>query len=445
MVQDISKLAMKTDSPQPATLNSQLKTSRRKFLAATSAAVAFPFVGRVLGANAKLNIGVVGVAGRGGGNLRGVSGENIVALCDVDGPRLAAALKQHPKAKTYTDFRKMLQQKEIDAVVCSTPDHTHAIVGVAALKSGRHLYCEKPLAHKVSEVRAMTVAAAKNKRVTQMGTQIHAQPNYRRVVELVRSGAIGEVKEVHVWAGASYGNIGLSPKDAPLPKGFDYDLWLGPLPYRPFRNEYAPFAWRHFWDFGGGTLADFWCHYSDLAHWALDLTHPLTVHAQGGKARPERVTVKMKVEYTYPARGKKPPVHLTWYQGGEKPARLTDAQKGKWGSGVLFVGAKGVLISNYGRHELLPADKFKDFKRPPKTIPDSIGHHAEWIKACKEGGKTTCDFSYSGPLAECALLGIVSHRVGNKKLDWDWKAMKAVNCPEAAEFVNHKYKKGWSL
>ena len=311
-----------------------INPNRRQFLATTSVGIAFPFVGRVLGANDKLNIGVVGVAGRGAGNLNGVKGENIVALCDVDKPRLAGAAKQFPKAKTYADFRKMLGQKEIDAVVCSTPDFTHAVIGVAALKSGRHLYCEKPMAHKVSEVRAMTVTAAKHKRATQLGTQIHAGNNYRRVVELVQAGAIGDVKEVHVWAGATYGNIGLSPKNAPLPNGFDYNLWLGPLEYRPFRKEYAPFHWRHFWDFGGGTLADFWCHYSDLAHWALDLKHPLTVHSQVGQVRKERVTVKMRVVYTYPKRGKKPSVKLTWSQGGEKPAVLTDAQKKKWGSGV---------------------------------------------------------------------------------------------------------------
>ena len=418
--------------------------NRRHFLAATSTALAFPFVGRVLGANAKLNIGVVGVAGRGASNLAGVKAENIVALCDVDAARLAGAAKQFPKAKGYADFRKMLERKDLDAVVCSTPDHTHAIVSVSALKSGRHLYCEKPLAHTVSEVRAMTEAAKQHKRVTQMGNQIHAGNNYRRVVELVQGGAIGTVKEVHVWAGSTYGNIGLSAKNAPLPKGFDYDLWLGPLPYRPFRKEYAPFHWRHFWEFGGGTLADFWCHYSDLEHWALDLSHPLTVHSQVGNARPERVTAAMRVEYTYPARGKMPPVKLTWYQGSERPPGLT-LKQGQFKSAVLFVGDKGKLISNYGRHELWPAEQFKGFKGPRKTIPDSIGHHAEWIKACKEGGRSTSDFSYSGPLSECALLGIVSHRVGNKKLEWDWENMKATGLPEADRYIRHQYREGWKL
>ena len=436
---------MKRNVHLSSPLTPQSTASRREFLAASSAAVAFPFVGRVLGANAKLNIGVVGVAGRGAGNLNGVKGENIVALCDVDAGKLAGAAKHFPRAKRYIDFRKMLGLKEIDAVVCSTPDFTHAVIGVAALKSGRHLYCEKPMAHKVSEVRVMTVAAAKNKRATQLGTQIHARANYRRVVELVQAGAIGPVREVHVWAGATYGNIGLSPQNVPLPKGFDYNLWLGPLKYRPFRKEYAPFHWRHFWAFGGGTLADFWCHYSDLAHWALDLKHPLTIHAQGPKARPERVTVKMKVDYTYPSRGKKPPVKLTWYQGGDKPGVLTDAQKRKWGSGVLFVGEKGNLFSNYGSHVLMPEEKFKNFKRPPQTIPASIGHHAEWIKACKEGGKSTCDFSYSGPLTETVLLGVLAQRAPGRRLEWDAPNMKVRNVPELNQFVHKTYRKGWTL
>ena len=434
---------------ESSALNSQPTLTRRGFLAQTSAAAGGILIfdqlfGRAVAANDKLNIGVVGVAGRGGSNLRGVSGENIVALCDVDATRLAAAKKAHPKAATYIDWRKMLERKDLDAVVCSTPDHTHAIVGVNAMKTGHHLYCEKPLTHTVSEARAMAVTAAKHKRVTQMGTQIHAGDNYRRVVELVRSGAIGPIKEVHVWAGASYGQVAIAKPSVP-PENLDYDLWLGPLPYRPFRKGYAPFAWRNFWVFGGGTLADFWCHYSDLAFWALDLKYPNTVHCHTGKARPERTTVRMRVKYEYPARGKQPPVALHWYQGGDKPERLTDEQRKKWGSGVLFIGAKGELYSSYGGHTLMPADKFKGFKPPKQSIPKSIGHLAEWIKACKDGGQTTCHFGYAGPLTESALLGIVSHRVGNKLLKWDAEKLKATNCPEADEFINHKYRKGWSL
>jgi len=424
-------------------------TTRRRFIAQSAGAaggllICDQLFGRAQNANDKLNIGVVGVAGRGGGNLRGVSGENIVALCDVDRVRLGAAKKANPKADTYVDWRKMLERKDLDAVVCSTPDHTHAVIGVNAMKAGNHLYCEKPLTHKVSEARAMAETAAKHKRVTQMGTQIHAGENYRRVVELVQTAAIGPVKEVHVWAGATYGNIELSKPGVP-PENLDYDLWLGPLPYRAFRKEYAPFHWRHFWVFGGGTLADFWCHYSDLAFWALDLKYPDTVHCHTGKARPERTTLRMRVKYEYPARGKQPPVVLHWYQGGDKPDLLTAEQKKKWGSGVLFMGEKGQLYSNYGSNVLMPEAKFKDFKPPKPYIPKSIGHHAEWIKACKEGGQPTCHFGYAGPLTESALLGIVSHRVGNKLLKWDAANLKATNCPEADEFIHHKYRKGWSL
>ena len=426
------------------------KSTRRSFLRNTTSAAGLTILGwpafvKGQSPNGKLNIGVVGVAGRGGGNLRGVSGENIVALCDVDAARLAVAKKQHPKAATYKDWRKMLERKDLDAVVCSTPDHTHAVIGVNSMKAGHHLYCEKPLTHTVSEARAMAVTARKHNRVTQMGTQIHAGDNYRRVVELVETGAIGPVTEVHVWAGARYGNIELSAPDAPLPKGFDYDLWLGPLYYRPFRKEYAPFHWRHFWVFGGGTLADFWCHYSDLAFWALDLKYPDTVYCHTGKARPERTTLQMRVKYEYPARDKRPPVTLHWYQGGDKPDLLSPDQKKKWGSGVLFMGEKGQLFANYGSYQFLPVEKFKDFKPPKPYIPKSIGHHAEWIKACKEGGPTTCDFDYAGPLTESALLGIVSHRVGNKKLQWDAEKLKATNCPEADEYIHHKYRPGWSL
>jgi predicted dehydrogenase len=423
-------------------------TTRRSFLKTTGIAVAFPFVGKVLGANEKLNIGVVGVAGRGGSNLRGVAAvkeSHIAALCDVDQKNLTAAAKQFPDAQRYRDFRQMLEQKDLDAVVCSTPDHTHAIVGVGALKSGRHLYCEKPLAHTVTEVRALTEAAAKHKRVTQMGNQIHSGSNYRRVVELVQSGAIGGVREVHVWAGAQYGNIGLSGADAPIPKDLDYDLWLGPLAYRPFRKEYAPFHWRHFWEFGGGTLSDFWCHYADLAHWALDLKHPLTIHSKAGKARSERVTESMRVEYTYPARGKQSPVKLVWYQGNERPKILTETQRKQWKSGVLFVGEKGKLFSNYGSYRLMPEGQFKGFQPPPRSIPESIGHHAEWVKACRDGGRCGSDFSYAGPLSECPLLGIVSHRLGNVKLDWDWKTMKAKGLPEADRLIRHQYREGWVL
>jgi len=232
---------------------------------------------RKISPNEKLNIGVIGVANRGGDNLNGVGGENIVALCDIDDKFLAGAAQKFPSAKTYNDFRRLLDQKEIDAVVVSTPDHTHAIATLRALKSGRHVYCEKPLAHTISEARIVTETARKLKRVTQIGTQIHAERNYRRVVELVQSGTIGPVREVHVWVSAKYGNRE-RPKDSrPVPEHLHYDLWLGPAEYRPYHPDYLPFNWRHWWAFGGGALADFGCHFMDLPHWALGLRDPLAV------------------------------------------------------------------------------------------------------------------------------------------------------------------------
>ena len=258
--------------------------NRRRFLATSASVLAAPYFLRSQGSpNNKLNIACIGTAGRAAGDIEGVKGENIVALCDVDETNLNKAGEKFPGAQKYRDFRKMLEQKDIDAVVVGTPDHTHAVCAVAAMRSGRHVYCEKPLARTVSEVRVMTDTAKQTKRITQMGNQIHSHSgnNYRRCVELVQSGAIGPVKEVHVWAGAIYGNKTVVANPPPPPPALDYDLWLGPVQYVSYRPEFVPFHWRHFWHFGGGTLADFWCHFADLAHWALDLKYPLTVEAEG--------------------------------------------------------------------------------------------------------------------------------------------------------------------
>jgi len=396
--------------------------------------------------NEKLDIAIVGVAGRGGGNLAGVAHENIVALCDVDKNNLAAAAKGHPQAKTYADFRKMLGEmdKQIDAVVVSTPDHTHAVAGVMAMKMGKHCYCEKPLTHEVYEARVMADLAVKNKLATQMGTQIHAEDNYRRVVELVQCGSIGPIREVHVWCGASYVG-GDRPTDTPpVPPHLDWDLWLGPAPFRPYHPRYAPFAWRGWADFGTGGLGDFFCHYSDLAFWALKLRYPTTVEAEGPPPHPDSCPPWLIVRYEYPARGDLPPVKLTWYDGGKRPPIQKQENLPDWGSAVLFVGEKGMILADYGRRMLLPEAKFKDFQAPPQTIPKSLGHHQEWILACKTGSPTTCNFDYSGPLAESALLGTVSHRVG-EKLQWDAAGLKATNCPKADRWIKRAYREGWTL
>src|SRR3989442_4046644 len=246
------------------------KSLQQSALGAAGIGLAGPHLasGRTLSASDKLNLGVIGVAGRGGDDLQEVSSQNIVALCDVDDNHLRAAAQKYPQAKTYNDFRQLIDQKDIDAIVIGTPDHTHAVAAVAAIQSGRHVYCEKPLTRTISEARFVTELARKHKRVTQIGTQIHAGNNYRRVVELVQSGAIGPVREVHVWVAASYGGKDLPKENPPVPAGLHYDLWLGPVEYHPYNPAWVPFNWRSWWAFGGGSLADFGCHFMDLPHWA---------------------------------------------------------------------------------------------------------------------------------------------------------------------------------
>ncbi len=397
--------------------------------------------------NEKLNLGVVGVANRGRADLMGVASENIVALCDVDDTYLAKAKAQFPSARTYNDFRRLLDLKDLDGVVVATPDHTHAVVAAAALKSGRHVYCEKPLTRTISECRVVMEIARKMKRATQIGTQIHAGTNYRRVVELVQSGAIGDVSEVHVWVDVTYGNIELPKETPPVPASLHYDLWVGPVAYRPYSPEYLPGAWRHWWAFGGGGLGDFGCHYLDLPHWALGLRTPLSAEAvEGPPVNPELVPPWLVVRYLYPARREQPPVTLTWYHGGKQPSPsvLSPGLAAKWKRGVLFVGTKGSLLSDYNRHVLLPEEQFAGFVPSAPSIPDSIGHHAEWIRACKTGDPTTCHFDYSGPLTETVLLGNVAYRA-RTRIEWDSEHLKAKGCPSADEFIQHHYRSGWKI
>jgi predicted dehydrogenase len=427
---------------------------RRRFLHDVLAVGAATYwSGRLLGgdikasANERLHVGVIGVAGQGAYDMGEVANAatEIVALCDVDENRAGDARKRFPQAKYYTDFRRLIDQKGLEAVVIATPDHTHAIATMAALRAGLHVYCEKPLTHTVSEARLVAETAAKHKRVTQMGTQIHAGSNYRRVVELIQAGSIGPVEEVHVWCAKEHSG-GDRPKDMPpVPAGLHYDLWLGPAPYRPYHPCYIPFHWRGWWDFGGGTLADMACHYVDLPFWALKLRHPTKVAAEGSSpVHPESAAKWLIVHYEFPSSGDRGPVRLTWYDGGKRPKYFAEGKLPNWGDGVLFVGAKGMLIADYGNHKLLPENAFTDYKRPAPSIPESIGHHKEWVEACKTGGKTTCNFGYSGALSEAVLLGNVSYRLG-RPITWDAENLRAVNDPEAERYLRTEYRKPWTL
>ncbi len=425
--------------------------TRRRFLQTSALATAGLCLTRAqaaprkLSPNDKLNIGVIGVANQGNYDLTNVASQNIVALCDIDDNYLAAAAKNFPAAKTYNDFRQLLDRNDLDAVVVATPDHTHAAATVAALRSGRHVYCEKPLARTISEARIVAETAHKEKRITQIGTQIHAGSNYRRVVELVQSRVIGVVREVHVWVGGGFGNKERPQETPPVPANIHYDLWLGPVPPQPYSPAYVPFYWREWWAFGGGTLADLGCHYLDLPHWALDLRHPLTAEAEGPPVHPFSTPHWQIVRYEYPARGEKPPVKLTWYHGGKRPPHFAEGKlPAQWGNGVLFVGDKGMLLADYDKHVLLPEKDFAGFTRPQPFLKDSIGHHNEWIEACKTGALTTCHFDYSGALTEAVLLGNVAFRTG-KKLVWDPKKLRATNCPEADQFIQHHYRDGWKI
>lgn len=408
----------------------------------------------------KLRIAVIGCGGRGAGNLGSVSSQHIAALCDVNRNVLDKAAEKYPQARRETDFRKLFDHAdEFDAVVVSTCEHTHAFATLQALKHGKHVYCEKPLTHNVYEARVIREAARQAKVATQMGTQIHAGDNYRRVVELIQSGLIGKVTECHVWVGRAWGlqskeeaerhhdivYVTERPKADPVPEYLDWDLWLGPAPYRPYSNVYFPGPkWYRWWDFGNGTMSDLGSHWIDLPFWALDLDAPVRIEAHGPEPHPELAPASMRVRYDYAARGNRSALSLTWYQGTEKPELLTAGKVPGWDSGVLFVGDRGMLLSDYGKYQLLMDEKFTAFKPPKPSIPASKGHHEEWIHACKTGEPTTCHFEYAGLLTEANHLGNVAYRVG-RPLEWNTEKMEATNCPEAARFLKREYRSGWSL
>ena len=394
----------------------------------------------------KLNIACIGVGGKGFDDVRNVSTEHIVALCDVDTQRAADAFEMFPKARRYSDFRGMLdkEEKSIDAVVVATPDHVHIPASVMAMKRGKHVYCEKPFGQNVHEVRAATEVAQRSGVATQLGNGAHSGNNYRGVVALIKAGTIGEVREVHCWCDQAWAP-GDRPKNTlPVPEHLDWDLWLGPAPVRPYHPCYHPKAWRNWWDFGNGRLGDMGCHMIDLPFSALDLKYPLTVEAESAKpAHKESAPPWLISKWTFPKRGDLPPVELTWYDGGKRPPLQKEHNMPDWPEATIFVGSQGMLIAEYGKHELYPKEKFADVNRP-RLSPRSIHHAQEWIMACKTGGPTGCHFGYSGPLTETVLLGTVAHRA-DMKLDWDPVNLKATNCPEADPFIRREYRKGWTL
>lgn len=443
------------------------KLHRRRFLQATGASAAaagFWLTGGVTesfaaqpGANERLNIALIGAGGRAEGNELGVRGENIVALCDVDENRARTLYNRYEKVPKYRDFRQMLdKQKDIQAVVVSTPDHTHFHASATAIRMGKHVYCEKPLTHSVWEARQLRDLAAKHRVATQMGNQGTSTNGLRTAVEIVRSGAIGEVREIHLWTNRPIWPQGRAALDARMkgnttvPNTLSWDLWLGPCADRQYNSAYLPFAWRGWWDFGTGALGDMGCHTMNLPYMACRLGAPSAISAdvEGGKVDRDAAPVGCTVTYEFPARGEGlPACRLFWYERRVPPAEILQGitRRRNDDSGCVIVGNKGKMYSgsDYGDgHLLLPVADFRDYRPPQPTLPRSPGHHAEWIRACKGGAAAMSNFvDYSGQLAETVLLGNLPIRVG-QRVTWDSAKLQA-NVAGAAQYIRREYRKGW--
>ncbi len=453
------------------------RISRRSFVQSTGAVGAgFWISGRQLGygqeksPNAKVNVAVIGVDGRGASHVDGLKGENLVALCDADESRLDKQAAKFPAAKKYVDYRKMLEEcKEIDAVSVATPDHNHAPAAAMALKLGKHTYCEKPMTRTIYEARVLTELAAKNpKLVTQMGNQGHSRDERRKLVEALQQGVIGKVTEFHSWTNRPIWAQGMDrPKDAmETPKTLHWDLWLGPAPERPYHKQYHPFSWRGWWDFGTGALGDMACHIMDAGYWGLKLGYPVEVEAEGNPLKPECGPKWMIVKQKFPARGDLPAVDVVWYDGGKLPpeekaagVKLTGKDKDGndkilVGNGNIFVGDKGTIVvtdEQSGAWKIVGKDGKMIDQKELKTeetirrVPGGMGgHFNDWVGGIKGGPRPHGEFAYSGPFTEMVLIGIPAFRVG-KKLEWDGPTMKAKNCPEVDPYIKAEYRKGWTL
>jgi predicted dehydrogenase len=407
----------------------------------------------------KLNLACIGVGGQGAGNVQNVSSENIVALCDVDSRRAAKTFEQFPQARRFEDFRKMLEvmDRQIDAVVVSTPDHTHAVAVRRALQMGKHVYCEKPLAHSIEEVRAIQQAARRHKVATQLGNQGHAWDSSRVLVEMIRGGAIGTVREVQAMCASSYSHVdelARLKETPPVPAGLDWDLWLGPAAYRNYHPMYVPGTWRGWSVFGTGVIGDWMCHVLDPVFWALDLGAPVRIQAEAedydpkkhGETFPEGTVVR----YDFPARSNRPAVKVTWYDGVRRPPRPEALEPGKGlpDTGAVVGGDKGTIV--YGSHgatgaRLIPDSRMREYTMPAKTLLRSPGHHQEWLQACKSGQITGSNFAYGGALTELALLGLIALRLKGQTLEWHSEKMRFSNNREANALLHPHFREGWKL
>ncbi|OGD18692.1 MAG: hypothetical protein A2W03_08870 [Candidatus Aminicenantes bacterium RBG_16_63_16] len=449
---------------------SDRKINRRDFLKTAAAVSAAPAVlsivpRHVLGLGQtppsdKLNVAGIGIGGKGADDLHELETENIVALCDVDPNYAAETIAKYPTAKFYTDYRVMLEkQKDIDAVVIATPDHTHAVITLAAMQLGQHVYTQKPLTHSVFEARALARAAAESKVTTQMGIQGHSGEGMRLISEWIQAGLIGEVTEVDAWCDLSYypwGHAywstkwGERPSDTPpLPTGMDWDLWIGPAPMRPYHPAYHPLVWRCWWDFGVGMMGDRGVHTLDPVYYALELGAPASIEATVCGTSPETHPLANIVTYRFPARGDKPPVKLTWYDGlrAPRPEELEDGRNMPAEGGSIFKGTKGKIMAGiYGETpRIIPERVMQEAVRPPQTIPRVQGsHEQDWARACKAGAKAGAKFEYSGPLTEVCLLGNVAKRL-DARIYWDAANMAVTNNPAAEPLIRRLYREGWSL
>ncbi len=443
------------------------KLSRRKFVKTTATAATgiyilprFSIGQEGPPPSSRLNLAFIGAGGRGKDNRQGMADENIVALCDVDTTRLEEALEENPEAKGFKDFRVMLDKmgSQIDAVVVSTPDHTHFAAAMEAMQRGKHVFVEKPLAHNIWQCRTLKKAARHYKVITALGNQGHVTEGIRLVKEWVDAGVLGDVTEVLAWFDGPIFGKGkyfhkprrFPPRQHEIPESLDWDLWLGPTSPRPYSRFYLPRIWRGWYDFGCGELGDWACHTLDAPFWSLDLGMPTGAEAtRRSKSAEGFVPKRSEIRFEFPARGKKPPVVLNWFEGGLKPRRRPEWRLKKLPeSGMIMVGEKLSLMTG-GRPnspKLLPEDIWEDFRQnpPSETIPRIKGSHwNEWAQAIKgKGPMPLSSFDYGAELTEMALVGVLAQRF-NTRINWDAQNMRISNHPELNSYVKEPVRKGW--